>query len=471
MGAAHYNERVPTDRFLDTIAAIATPPGASGIGIVRMTGPEAFAIADAVFRPAAGGAPPSGQASFSTRYGHVVDGAEVIDEVLLTVMRAPRTYTTQDVVEINCHGGAIPLRRTLERVLRQGARPADPGEFTKRAFRFGRLDLAQAEAVADLIAAQTEASQRAALGQLNGGLSLRLREFRDRLMELAAHLEASIDFGEDGLSLLTRDALRAGLGGLAEDMRALLASAEGGRALREGVRAVIVGRPNVGKSSLMNALLREDRVIVTPHPGTTRDVVEETVNLGGFPVTLADTAGLREPADEVEQAGVSRTRRWMDCADLVFLVLDGSEPLGAEDRGLLAELPPRRLVVLVNKADLPQHVCAHDIPLPPGSPLVHVSALTGEGLEALEEAVARLVWGGSAAAETEVVLTNVRHRHAVERALTALHHCLARADAGLPDEILAEDLREALEALGEITGDTTREDVINDIFARFCVGK
>jgi len=460
---------VPTDRFHDTIAALATPPGSSGIGIVRLTGPEALIIADGVFRPASEAAPPSRQGSFSVRYGHVLDGA-VIDEVLLTVMRGPRTYTTQDVVEINCHGGPVPLRRTLELVLRRGARPADPGEFTRRAFRFGRLDLAQAEAVADLIAAQTEASHRAAVQGLSGRLSERVRSFRDRLVALDGHVEASIDFCEDDVAPLSRDALRHELTGLVADMRALLASAPAGRALREGVRAVIVGRPNVGKSSLMNALLQEDRVIVTPHPGTTRDVVEETVDLGGFAVTLADTAGLRESADEVELAGVARTRSWIDRADLVLLVLDGSEALQPEDHRLLAETPLARLLVVVNKADLPQRVEAADPALPAAAPVAHVSALTGQGLDSLEGTLTHLI-GNGAGPGGEALLTNVRHEHAVALAAGALDACLAKEASGLPEEILAEDLRTALDALGEITGDTTREDVIDHIFSRFCIGK
>ncbi|MBM3473957.1 MAG: tRNA uridine-5-carboxymethylaminomethyl(34) synthesis GTPase MnmE [Armatimonadetes bacterium] len=457
--------------FDDTIAAIATPPGQSGIGIVRVSGPQAVAIADAIFRPASSDDPPSVQGTFTTRYGHVSDGEEVFDEVLLTVMRAPRTYTTQDVVEINCHGGAVPLRRTLELVLRRGARLADPGEFTKRAFFFGRVDLAQAEAVADVIGAQTEAAHRAAMHHLSGGLSRRIREYRDRLMELAGYVEASIDFGEDDIDFLTREQLRLGIDRLAQDMRELLASAEAGRALREGVRAAIVGRPNVGKSSLMNALLREDRVIVTPHPGTTRDVVEETVCLGGFPVTLADTAGLREPTDEIEEAGVGLARSWIERADLVLLVIDGSEALRDEDRRLLDELPAAQRLIVVNKTDLPQQVCDADLGFAPDTLIVHVSALTGEGLGALEEAVARMTWSGDGSPGAQVIVTNVRHKHAIECAAQALERCLGKEAQGVGEEVLAEDLRVALDALGEITGDTTREDVINDIFARFCIGK
>lgn len=457
--------------FDDTIAAVSTPPGQSGIGIVRMSGPEALRIADEVFRPASDAPPPSEQATFSTRYGQVYDGDELVDEVILTVMRSPRTYTTQDVVEINCHGGLVPLRRALELVLRKGARLADPGEFTKRAFFFGRIDLAQAEAVADTITAQTEAAHRAAMHHLAGGLSQHIRQMRDRLMDVAGLVEASIDFVEDDIDFLSRDELQARLNAIEGDMRELLASAEAGRALREGLRVAIAGRPNVGKSSLMNALLREDRVIVTPQPGTTRDVVEETVNMGGFPVTLADTAGLRESADFVEQAGVDVARTWLDQADLILLVIDGSEPLQDEDRRLVDELDGSRALVVVNKIDLTQRLSPDDWGLLEPRSRTRLSALTGEGLPALEAAIVERTWQGQTAPAAEIIVTNVRHRNAIERAADATAECLRSLANGAPEEVVAEYLRMALNALGEITGDTATEDIINHIFDSFCIGK
>lgn len=457
--------------FDDTIAAVSTPPGQSGIGIVRMSGAEALRIADGVFRPASNAPPPSQQATFSTRYGQIYDGDEPLDEVILTVMRAPRTYTTQDVVEINCHGGVVPLRRVLELVLRKGARLADPGEFTKRAFLFGRIDLAQAEAVADTINAQTEAAHKAAMHHLAGDLSRRIRDMRDRLMDVVGLVEASIDFVEDDIDFLGRDELEGRLNALEADLRELLASADAGRALREGLRVAIVGRPNVGKSSLMNALLRDDRVIVTPHPGTTRDVVEETVNMGGFPVTLADTAGLRESADEIEQAGVTVARNWLDRADLVLLVIDASEPLQDEDRRLLRELSDCRALVVVNKLDLPERLSAGDADLLGSRSPVRVSALTGEGLPDLEAAIVERTWGGQTVPAAEIIVTNVRHKNAVERAADATAEGLRSLSDGAPEEILAEYLRMALNALGEITGDTATENIINHVFDRFCIGK
>jgi tRNA modification GTPase len=457
--------------FDDTIAAISTPPGRSGIGIVRLSGPDALRIADGVFRPASDAPPPSEQATFSTRYGRVYEGDEPIDEVILTVMRAPRTYTTQDVVEINCHGGIVPLRRVLELVLREGARLADPGEFTKRAYFFGRIDLAQAEAVADTINAQTEAAHKAAMHHLAGGLSRHIGEMRNRLMDVVGLVEASIDFIEDDIDFLSREELSARLQGIEGDMRELLSSAEAGRALREGLRVAIAGRPNVGKSSLMNALVRDDRVIVTPQPGTTRDVVEETINIGGFPVTLADTAGLCESADAIERAGVDRAKDWLGRADLILLVIDGSEPLQDEDRRLLRELGASRTLVVVNKVDLPEGLLADDAGKLASLSPKRVSALTGAGLPDLEAAIAERTWSGETAPGAEIIVTNVRHKNALERAADATGQCLQALSNGAPEEILAECLRTALNALGEITGDTATEDIINHIFDSFCIGK
>jgi len=455
--------------FDDTIAAVSTPPGQSGIGIVRLSGPDALSIADRLFRPSGEGCAPSEQASFTTCHGHVVDGEARVDEVLLTVMRAPRTYTTQDVVEVNCHGGIVPIRRTLELALREGARLADPGEFTKRAYYHGRIDLAQAEAVADVINAQTDAAHRAAQHHLAGALSGKIAELRDRLVDVAAVLEASIDFVEDDIDTLDRGELRSRIEGLEQDMRRMLASAQAGRALREGLQVAIAGRPNVGKSSLMNALLNEDRVIVAPQPGTTRDVVEETVNMGGFPVTLADTAGLRDSCDAVERAGVDRARDCIDRADVVLLVLDGSEPMRPEDLALLSDLASPKTLLVINKLDLPRRVSTED--LPDGAEAVSVSALTGQSLEELRQAVVGRVWTGDGPPAAEVIVTNVRHQQAVQRAADALAECLQAEAEGAYDEILAEFLRRALNALGEITGDTAPEDVINHIFATFCIGK
>jgi tRNA modification GTPase len=475
-----------TDHFSDTIVAISTPPGISGIGIVRLSGPRAAEIAASVFRPAHPRKAVAEQPTYSLLYGHVMDGEERVDEALLTVMRAPHTYTTQDVVEINCHGGLIPLRRTLSLCLDAGARLADPGEFTQRAFFFGRIDLAQAEAVADLITARTAEAARAALSQLGGRLSAEIERLRQALVNVLAELEAQLDFGEDlephaEPAAPTPPLSRGGpppqgagwgprLASLASEVAALLATAAQGKLLRQGARVALAGRPNVGKSSLMNALLGEERMIVTAIPGTTRDTVEESLNLQGVPVVLVDTAGLREVKDEVEQAGVDRARQALNEADVILLLLDRSAPLQSEDEDLLETLAGPRTLVVLNKCDLP--------PASPSFPLyeadrenpVEISALTHAGLDRLRGAIAeRIGLAGEHAAE--IIVTNARHQQALEHALVSLQRAQSSAQAGATEEYLAEDLRAALSSLGQITGATSPEEIVNQIFALFCVGK
>jgi len=457
--------------FEDTIAAISTPPGPSGIGIVRLSGPDALAIAQRVFRPRGRARTVPTMASFTTAYGHVVDGGQTVDEVILTVMRAPHTYTTQDVVEINCHGGMVPLRRTLELTLSHGARLADPGEFTKRAFVFGRIDLAQAEAVLDIINARTQEAGRAAVAQLEGSLSARVNQWRQAAIDIIANLEAAIDFGDHGLQTMAPIEVGERCADLADQIAHALSGARAGRALREGLRVTIAGRPNVGKSSLMNALLGHERVIVTEVPGTTRDVVEDSLNISGIPVILADTAGLRATEDAIEAAGVERSRAAMDRADLVLLVLDGSEPLDTEDSDLLAVAPRDKTLVVINKTDLPGRVTASDFSLLGAVGIIAVSAKTEAGLDELEQAIGRAVWGGEVAGAPEALVTNVRHTAALQQARTAFMRAQQAAQRGLTEEYLASDVKEALDALGLIIGATLREDIIDRVFEVFCIGK
>ncbi len=458
-------------RFEDTIAAISTPPGRSGIGIVRLSGPQAIEIGNKVFRPANPKRDPLNQASFRTCYGHVLDGEHIVDEVIFTVMRAPHTYTTQDVVEINCHGGIVPLRRTLELVIAKGARLADAGEFTKRAYYFGRIDLAQAEAVADVINAQTEESRKAAMAQLAGRLSEEINSFRDDIISLLVRIEASIDFSDQDIEMIAGEEVAQAIAGLREQIGALLSTAEQGRILREGLKVTIVGRPNVGKSSLLNALLRASRAIVTEVPGTTRDVVEDSLNINGIAVTLADTAGLRDTDNVVETEGVNRSRQAMAEADLVLLVMDSSEPLRDEDVKLVEQLPAASGIVVMNKEDLAAVADIGRIATATSAPIVWISALEGTHIQDLEQAISSAVWEGRAGGGEQTIVTNVRHKVALQEADAALARAAEAAGAGYSEEFIAADLREALASLDEIVGKCLPADIINRIFAEFCIGK
>ncbi len=456
----------------DTIAAIATPLGEGALAVIRVSGPEALAVADRCFRPAGRHAPQPSQAPTHTlHYGHVVRDGQTVDEVLLAVMRAPRTYTRQDTVEISCHGGLLPARLVLDAVLAAGARLAEPGEFTKRAFLNGRLDLAQAEAVADIIRARTDRALAAAEEQLAGRLSQRIHHVRDRLMHLLAHLEAHLDFPEEDIAPATQEEMLAGLHSALAEMEALLRTAPEGQILRHGLRAAIVGRPNVGKSSLLNQLLGRERAIVSPAPGTTRDTIEETANLRGIPVVFVDTAGLRETGEAVEQEGIRRSRAALRAAELVVVVLDRSAPRTPEDDRLLAAVAGRRHVVVLNKSDLPPRLEWPEAPAGGAAPVVEVSCLTGAGLESLKEAIVQTVWSGALRAERVEVMINARHQDALRRASEAAQRAAEALAAGVPLDLVAVDLRQAVNAVGEVVGQTTVEDLLDVVFRQFCLGK
>jgi len=467
----------------DTIAAISTPIGEGGIGIIRLSGPQARGILCQVFVPAArqlqGGRAQQRLTSplrtteyplesHRLYYGRVIASAtdEVIDEALAVWMGAPRTYTRQDVAEIHCHGGIVPLRRTLELILRCGARLAQPGEFTLRAFVNGRIDLAQAEAVLDIVRAKTEAALRVAMQQLGGGISAPVRQIRLSLLEALAHLDASLDFPEDEIPPLD---LSATLTQAKEKIAALLAQAEQGIVYRQGVRTAIVGRPNVGKSSLLNALLRTSRAIVTPIPGTTRDTLEETLSLRGIPLCLIDTAGITESDNLIEKLGIERSRQAMKGADLILLVIDGSESLQAQDQELAQATRNRAAIVVVNKVDLP--VVAEHRTLAPEIRHICVSALTGEGLPLLEEAIVETIFSGQVQTSDVPVTSNPRHSEILNRALAHVTAAQSGHEAGLGADLVAVDLTAAVSALGEITGETVGEDVLDAIFRDFCLGK
>ncbi|HEY3365294.1 MAG TPA: tRNA uridine-5-carboxymethylaminomethyl(34) synthesis GTPase MnmE [Symbiobacteriaceae bacterium] len=454
----------------DTIAAIATGLGEAGVGIIRVSGPLAVAVGDRAFRSRLG-APLIKRRSHQLVHGWVVDGAGgVVDEALGVCMRGPHSFTGEDVVEFHCHGGQIAVRQVLAAALAAGARLAEPGEFTRRAFLNGRVDLAQAEAVIDIIRAKTDRAMEAAVRQLSGAFSTEVRAIRDRLLEMTAHLEADIDFPELELEVHTLLQVEAGCHWSLEGIDRLLAGARQGKLLREGLRVVIAGRPNVGKSSLLNRLVRENRAIVNEVPGTTRDVIEEWVSIRGLPVILADTAGIRETADVVERMGVDRSREMLEKADLILLVIDATEGFTADDRQLVELLPGRaaRLGV-VNKLDLVNLFAFGPVAEAlGGGGVVGVSAVTGDGLGEVEEAIAR---AAGVVDKEESLIANTRQEEALRRAALHLRGALETKASGFGPDLISIDVRAAWAALGEITGESVGEDLLDQIFSRFCIGK
>src|ERR1041385_1118756 len=455
--------------FDDTIVAIATPLGEGGLAVIRLSGRQALAVADKCFVPIGKSSlKPSSAPTHTIQYGRIERQGKVIDEVLVAILRAPRTFTREDSVEITCHGGLLPAKLVLDTVLENGARLALPGEFTKRAFLNGRLDLAQAEAVADLIQSRTELALAAANEQLAGKLSQRINQLRDEMIKTLAHIEAHIDFPDEDIAPDTRAQLLARLEHGVAFMDELLRTANEGQILRRGVRAAIVGRPNAGKSSLLNQLLGHDRAIVSPIAGTTRDTIEETANIRGLPVVYIDTAGLREAGDELEAEGVRRSRESLAQAELILFVLDASQPLSAADTRHLAELAGKTCIVICNKSDLPRALTA---PAAVKGPVIEVSCRTGAGLEALKDALRDAVWSGEIRAEMLEVMINARHQDALRRAREATVRTLEALRADLTLELVAVDLHIAVRAVGEVVGKTTTEDLLDSIFSQFCIGK
>jgi tRNA modification GTPase len=457
----------------DTIAAIATPIGAGGLGVIRLSGPRALPIVRAVFRDRHG-RPVERLPSHRVRFGSISEprsGAK-LDEVLVTYMRAPHSYTREDVVEISGHGGSGVMARILEALVASGARLAEPGEFTKRAFLNGRLDLAQAEAVIDLIHAHTEESHRLALAQLEGGLSQAISAMREDVLEVLAYIEGAMEFPEEDLDLLPWESLLGRTHAVEEQITTLLDTFQRGRVLREGVQVVIVGRPNVGKSSLFNALLATNRAIVTPIPGTTRDVLEEMVNLRGYPFRLMDTAGLRASADPVEQEGIGRAWASLDSADLVLLMLDGSEPLTEADEEAIAAVQGKRVHLVLNKADLPPGPMWNALQTHcPDWPKVAISCKERQGLEQLTTAMVEAIFHGPQRAREGPMLTKLRHWEALQHARQSLQRGRDGMQQHLSGEFIALELREALEWLGDIVGLNYTEDLLDKIFNEFCIGK
>ncbi len=456
----------------DTIAAIATPPGTGGIGIIRASGPDAERIGRVLFKPR------KAVPFFSSHrlyHGEIICPAtgRILDEVLIAFLRAPHSFTGEDTLEIHCHGGPLILEEVLQAVLRAGSRPAEPGEFTRRAFLNGRLDLSQAEAVQEIITARTRQGLDLAVGHLHGSLSRIIEELRSSILDILTLLEAEIDFQEEeGIETTPREGLLDHLRAIAAKIEELTASYGEGRIAREGARVVITGKTNVGKSSLFNRLLGEKRAIVTPHAGTTRDFIEESVGIRGTPVRFIDTAGIRESQDPVEKAGIELVWQQAAAADVVVVLLDGNTALTAEDRSIMDANRDRNVIVAVNKCDLPRVLDGNSLSgALSGRELLWISAKTGQGLESFRDAVHAAVARTGGEGRTETFLTNLRHKIALEHAFASLRTAEQGLSGGLSPEFIAFDLREALVALGEVTGQTITEEVLDRIFATFCIGK
>ncbi|MFH1625766.1 MAG: tRNA uridine-5-carboxymethylaminomethyl(34) synthesis GTPase MnmE [Pseudomonadota bacterium] len=455
----------------ETIVAIATPFGIGGIGIVKISGRKSLEIAQKIFTR-------KGQSCslrpYHLHYGEIMDPKDgsPIDEVLLSFMPKPRSYTKEDVVEINCHSGFVVLQKILEVVLREGARLAEPGEFTKRAFINGRIDLSQAEAVADIVRSQTNASLRVATQQLKGALSTEIMRLREDMANLLSSIEASIDFPEEDIDVIPRHELLLKIERLIDDIRVLIESYDEGRFYREGISAIIIGRPNVGKSSLLNALLREKRVIVSPIPGTTRDLIEEAINIKGFPLKIIDTAGIGDTKDLVEEEGIKLAKEKLASADLVILVIDSSQRLDREDFKIFAELMEKKVVIALNKIDLVSEssIASYKTKLQ-NYTVVPISALHVQGIEKLKETILSTIIHHRLDYPLSVCVTNTRHKIALEKTLENLMEAQESIVKEMSPEFTAFDIHISLKYLGEIVGDTTSEDILDKIFSEFCIGK
>ncbi|TFE01437.1 tRNA uridine-5-carboxymethylaminomethyl(34) synthesis GTPase MnmE [Jeotgalibacillus salarius] len=457
----------------DTIAAISTPMGEGAIAIVRLSGDDAFTIADRVYK--SGGKQLQSVPSHTIHYGHIVDPKtdETIEEVMVSVMKGPKTFTREDVVEINCHGGVVSVNRVLQLLLREGARLAEPGEFTKRAFLNGRIDLSQAEAVMDLIRAKTDRAMNVAMNQMQGRLSRLVQSLRQEILEILAQVEVNIDYPEyDDVEEMTLNMMMEKSRYVRDEVEKLLKTSEQGKILREGLSTVIIGRPNVGKSSLLNSLVQENKAIVTDVPGTTRDVIEEYVNVRGVPLKLVDTAGIRETEDIVERIGVERSRQVLKEADLILLVLNHGEELSDEDRRLFEAVSGMDVIVIVNKTDLDQVIDLNEAKQLSGDhKLVTTSLLKEQGVDELEESIASLFFDGSVDLGDGTYVSNSRHIALLHQALQAIEEAIEGAEMGTPVDMVQIDLRRTWEILGEMIGDTVQESLIDQLFSQFCLGK
>lgn len=454
--------------LFDTIAAISTPKGEGGIGIIRISGDKSFEILDKIFKPKN---PNKDLGFYQFNYGFIHDGEKVIDESMVVRMKAPKTYTCEDVVEINCHGGQFVTQKVLEVVLKNGARHAEQGEFTKRAFMNGRIDLSQAEAVMDLIQGKTEKIISLSLDQLRGDLRDKINSFKKALLDITAHVNVVLDYPEEGIDDPLPVELRDNLEAVYEEATRLIESYDKGKKIKEGIKTVIVGKPNVGKSTLLNSLLREERAIVTHVAGTTRDVIEEVINIKGIPLVLVDTAGIRQTDDIVENIGVEKSKEFIEKADLVLLVLDTSRELEDEDREVINQINEnhKKVIVLLNKIDLERKIDLDEYNF---ENIVEISAQKNVGIEDMEEKIYSFIVDEKVEDSSEkLIITNVRHKTALEKTKDAIRNIFETIDMGLPMDLISVDLKEALDSLSEITGEISSEDILDHVFGNFCVGK
>ncbi|GMQ63854.1 tRNA uridine-5-carboxymethylaminomethyl(34) synthesis GTPase MnmE [Vallitalea maricola] len=457
----------------NTIAAISTSLSASGIGIIRISGEDAIIIADKLF-VSKKNKKLIEQKTHTIHYGNIIDpeSNEIIDEVLVSVMKEPNTYTKENIIEINCHGGVIVMQKILHLVLSNGARLAEPGEFTKRAFLNGRMDLSSAEAVIDIINAKTELSLESSVNQLKGNIYREIKDIRSKLLELIAHIEASIDYPEYDYEELGEDMVLNNLDGIKEKVSKLLNSADDGKIIREGIKTVIVGKPNVGKSSLMNALLNEDRAIVTAVAGTTRDVLEEYMNIKGIPLRIIDTAGIRETEDIVEKIGVNKSEELVEEADLIIMMLDASSDLTEEDRYIFNLIKNKKTIVLLNKIDLPVRITEEFVYKEvKNTRVISTSLKDNKGLDDIEKAIKDMFLIGDINFNDNLYITNIRHKVSLENAIDSLNSVKESIEMGMPEDCWSIDLKNSYDYLGEITGDSVSDDIIHQIFSQFCLGK
>ena len=454
--------------LFDTIAAISTPRGEGGIGIIRISGDKSFEILDRIFNTKN---PNRDLGFYKFNYGFIHDNGKIIDEVMAVRMKAPKTYTCEDVVEINCHGGHLISKKVLELVLKNGARHAEQGEFTKRAFMNGRIDLSQAEAVMDIIHGKTEKSISLSLEQLRGDLRDKIASFKKALLDVTAHVNVVLDYPEEGIDDPLPSNLRENLENVYAEADRLISSYDKGKKIKEGIKTVIAGKPNVGKSTLLNSLLKEERAIVTHIPGTTRDVIEEIINIKGIPLVLTDTAGIRKTEDIVENIGVEKSKKFIENADLVLLVLDASRELESEDREVIEEIQNhnKKTIVLLNKIDLERKIELEEFNL---ENILEISAKDNIGIEDMEERIYSYIVEENVEDSSEkLIITNIRHKTALEKTKDAIRNIFETIDAGMPMDLISVDLKEALDSLSEITGEISSEDILDHVFGNFCVGK